>query len=190
MHTASDIPTTEPIKIRAGETLKWTKDLSAHYTPADGWSLAYYVNGPVHKAYTATASGVLFLTTIAAADTAEWPAGDYWWEARVSKDGEVYTVASGTWVVEANVTSLEDGYDGRTNAKKILDAHEASYLQSASRIEQSYSLSAVGRSFTYATKADLIAAIQYWKGVVAQEVAAEKIARGLNTGNNILVRFR
>lgn len=191
MHTSNDIPEIEPTTIRAGETVKWTKDLSEHYTPAGSWALTYFISGPKQSAITATASSdnQSYSVTISATETASWPAGSYWWQARVIKSGEVFTVGGGSITVLADVTQLPDGYDGRSTAKKILDAHESAYLAYAGRIEKQYSVGTPSRSFVYHDKAELIAAINYWKGIVAQEVEAEKIARGEGTGRNIFVRF-
>jgi hypothetical protein len=189
MHTTSDIPTIEPTVINAGTTIKWTKDLSDHYDPAS-WTLAYFINGPAHASIAATSSGTLFAVTIPASTTATWIAGIYTWESRVTKGTETFSIGKGTFEVKADVTVLPDGYDPRSQAKRILDAHLSAYEAYAGRIESQYSINAAGRSFVYEKKADLISAIQFWQAQVAQETMAEKIARGENTGRNILVRFK
>lgn len=184
---AAQIPDVEPTSIIAGDTVTWTKYLADY--PATEWTLAYTVNGAKQYTATATAIGSGYSVTIPAATTADWDGGTYWWNARVTKDAESYTVGSGTFIVTANPANQTEGYDGRTSAKKILDAHLAAYEAYAGRIEQQYSLGAANRSFVYATKADLIAAIKFWQGEVAREEAALALSQGKNTGRNIFVRF-
>jgi hypothetical protein len=185
-----DIPTIEPTVIAAGTTVRWTKDISADYNPVLGWSLAYFINGPVATAITASVTGSLFSVTIAASTTAGWMAGIYSWESRASLSGESYVVGSGSFTVKADASQLENGYDPRTPAKRILDAHMAAYETYAGRIEKQYSINSAGRSFVYEDKAALISAIQFWQSTVLAEEQSEKIARGENSGRNILVRFK
>ena len=41
---AADIPTKEPLTIRTGDTIKWTKSID-DYKASDGWSLSYSFRG-------------------------------------------------------------------------------------------------------------------------------------------------
>ena len=41
---AATIPTKEPLTIRAGDTIKWTKSLD-DYIASDGWTLSYSFRG-------------------------------------------------------------------------------------------------------------------------------------------------
>jgi hypothetical protein len=41
---AADIPTKEPLTIRAGDTIKWTKSID-DYKASDGWSLSCSFRG-------------------------------------------------------------------------------------------------------------------------------------------------
>ncbi len=41
---AATIPTKEPLTIRAGDTIKWTKSLD-DYKASDGWTLSYSFRG-------------------------------------------------------------------------------------------------------------------------------------------------
>ena len=41
---AADIPTKEPLTIRAGDTIEWTKSID-DYKASDGWTLKYSFRG-------------------------------------------------------------------------------------------------------------------------------------------------
>lgn len=124
MHQSSDIPTVEPEVIVAGDTVKWKKSLD-HYKASDGWTLTYYIRGAVKTDVTATASGDDHLVTISASTTAQWSPGTYWWIARVSKSGEAYTVANGIFKVKENLAGIAGTYDGRSHARRVLEALES-----------------------------------------------------------------
>ena len=185
---AATTPTIEPTEVVAGDTVAWTKTVD-DYSAADSWVLKYYLRGPGVINITATASGADHAVSVSAATTASWAPGNYVWESYVSKASERFKVGEGRITVAANI-ELENGtIEIRSQARRILDAHMTAYENRAGRLENSYSLQAVGRSFNYATHAELIAAIQFWQAEVKREEMAEAIARGEGTGKNILVRF-
>ena len=43
---AADIPTKEPLTIRTGDTIEWTKSID-DYKASDGWTLNYSFRGTV-----------------------------------------------------------------------------------------------------------------------------------------------
>lgn len=124
-------PTTEPQALRAGDTVAWLRSLS-DYPASAGWVLTYTILSPTAAAITltATASGSDHAVAATAATTSGWPAGRRTWFARVTKGSEAYTVAEGTLDILPNPASLTT-HDGRSHARKMLDAVEAALEGSA-----------------------------------------------------------
>ncbi len=183
-----DIPASEPAIITAGDTVKWTKNLT-HYKPEDGWTLKYYfvING-AQNVVTATDNGdSTHLATISAASSASYAVGIHDWQARAEKAGEKYTVDSGTMRVETNFETQTSGYDNRSHVKKTLDAIEAVIEGSASKEQQSYAIG--GRSLSLAPKADLLMLRDKYRAEYVAELKAEKIENGEGHSGKIMVRF-
>src|SRR6185437_291432 len=106
----------EPQYIRAGDTLKWTRSF-CDYSAADGWTLAYRFMSAGAKFDIDAAQdgdGAGFAVDVDAATSADYTAGVYRWIGRVSKDGEVYTVAEGTVTVLADIADAGAATDPRS----------------------------------------------------------------------------
>jgi len=98
-----------PESFAAGTTVKYRKRFS-DYPASAGWTLKLHLAGASVLAKTAAADGDDFVVTIAADDTASaFAPGLYKWVERVSKDGEVYEVASGTVTVLPNLAEATEG---------------------------------------------------------------------------------
>lgn len=106
-----------PTSFTAGTTVKYTRTFSDF--PADqGWTLMLYLRGAVVRDYTAVASGASFEVTIPASGgvapaegSSTITPGQYTWEERVTKAGEVYTPPGGfgTVTVLANTATAAAG---------------------------------------------------------------------------------
>jgi hypothetical protein len=129
--TAS-IPTDIPDVLTAGDTWQWTRSY-VDYLAGDGWSLNYFIRGPASLDVTADADGDTFAITVSASDTESLPPGTYQYLARVSKDGEVFTVGSGSTVVQRNLETAVDD-DLRSFAEQMVEALEASLLADAASV--------------------------------------------------------
>lgn len=74
------IPTVEPTKIIAGDSLQWDRTLEDH-PPSDGWSLSYALTGAeatvLEVPTTATADGAGYQVRVAPADSIFYDAGRY-----------------------------------------------------------------------------------------------------------------
>lgn len=171
-------PTTEPTSLRAGDLLSWSKSLS-DYPASGGWSLAYtLINASTKISITASASGADFLVSVPAATTAAYTAGAYSWMARVTKGAEIYTVGQGTLVILPNLAALTT-FDGRSHAKKMLEAIEAAYEGRASSTQLEMEIN--GRRIRTYGVAELIQWQSFFKAQVAKEADAESLARtGIN----------
>lgn len=180
----ADIPTSEPARLVAGDTLKFTKALPA-YPATEGWALAYTLVSAANRyTFSATASGADFLVNVSAATTAGYAAGDYAYRAQVSKAGEVYTVAEGRITVAPGFGAATDA---RSTARRALEAVEA-YLADANNLAAS-SYQIAGRELRRHTLPELWAHRDRLKAEVVREDAAAGLAAGLPDKRRILVRF-
>ena len=90
------VPAAVPATLRAGDTATWTSN-PAHYAPSDGWAMDYImVTAGAQIALSASVVGNEFLVEVAPATTALWTAGNYAWQERVSKGGQIFTTATGS----------------------------------------------------------------------------------------------
>lgn len=122
------IPTTEPSKIQAGDSVDWTKpDLSTSFPPAT-WTLSYRLiqqNGSGLIDITATNVADVFTVDVTPATSAAWIAGLYNWVASVSDGTDRHTVGHGLVEILPDLASLTGTYDGRSHVKITLDAIES-----------------------------------------------------------------
>jgi hypothetical protein len=184
---AAAIPTSEPLEIISGATVKWTKSLSDY--PADTWTLSYqFVNAADAQAVTCTASGLDHLATITAAQTAAMVAGDWYWQAKVTDGDEVYAVGQGRVEVKANfAVAGASSLDARSHVKKVLDALEAVLVGKAS--EDQLSMSIGDRSLSRYSFDELRKMRSAYKSEYAREQRQERIAAGLGHGGKVRIRF-
>lgn len=179
------IATTEPANIIAGDTAKWVKSL-ADYPASAGWGLVYtFINAAGKFTLTASAQGDDFLIVAAANTSAAWLPGEYQWRAQVSKAGEVYTVASGRTVVAPSFGAAT--LDGRSEARKMLEAIEATLGGRASSATAEYEIQ--GRSLKYIPIPELLQLRDRLRADVVREDAAAAAAAGLPSRSRIQVRF-
>lgn len=184
----ADIPTTEPAEIVAGNTVKWTReDLTEDY-PAPTWTLKYYfVKTGAQIEIIATAVGETFSVTVAKAVTAAWGAGIYRWEAYVEDGTERYRVDYGTIEIKTDIAAQGSGYDGRSHAKKVLDAIEA-ILEKTATLEQKR-MSVNGMSLDKRETTDLLLIYDKYKAMYLREQREERIRNGLGHKGKILTRL-
>jgi len=180
-------PTTEPLRLPAGDTLAFTKSLS-DYLASDGWVLSYTLINGTHKiTFAATASGADHAVNVLAATTAGWTAGTYTWQSVVTRAAERYTVGQGSMVVAPNFAAATT-YDARTSARKALDAvNTALETYGAKAYLQGYEIN--GRKQQFHTPGDFMAFRSKLQGEVAREDNAARLAAGLAPRNQIAVRF-
>jgi hypothetical protein len=183
----TDIATTEPLQLRAGDTWTWSRSLTDY--PAGSWTLKYAFKNSTHDIQiTAAADGTDHLVTVAMATTAGYTKGRYKWVAYVESATERYTI--GTGEVDVLPSYVASGVlDDRTPARKALDALDAGLAQFGSNAHvHSYTIE--GRTMQYRTFADFIAARDRLKQEVAREEAGQRAAAGLAGKNRLRVKFR
>ncbi len=177
----------EPKFVTAGSTSKWRRSLPNHL-PADSWVLTYGLsNGEQQVIITATnnSDGThLAVLTVAASD--DMAAGDWEWQAFVTKSSERYDVGRGQITVRPNLAD-DEGADARSNVKKTLDALEAMIVGKAS-VDQ-IAMSIRGRSLSRLSWAELLDARATFVNLYREETAADRRDRGLAGGDRITTRF-
>lgn len=183
------VPNTEPESFYLGDTVTWTKDLTAY--PASDWTLKYNFvsndDGGNNETTTATADGDTHVVSMSKTETAAFTAGDYKWFSYVEDAGETvrYSVASGTVTFKPN---QESETDTRSHAKKVLDAICANIEGIASKEQQSYSIA--GRSLSRYTPAELYEFKQQYAALYEKEKQEEQVANGGGSGRTVKVRFK
>lgn len=185
---AADIPTTEPAVLNVGDTWKWTKTL-ANY-PASDWTLTYtFKSSAGGFTFDASADGDAYSITVAKDATAGYSAGFYSWVASVTDGSERYIVDSGTCTLNPDYLAgtATAAYDGRTHARKVLDAIEAVIEGRATVDQQEYEIA--GRRLKRMAIAELLKLRQHYKAEVAAQLNAEKIRNGTGTGRRIQFRL-
>jgi hypothetical protein len=183
------VPTTEPTRVHAGDSLTWRRDdLTADYPATAGWALSYTLVSP-SKAITvaASADGAAFLVNVAASVTAGWSAGDYTWAAAVTNGAQRVTIGQGRLTVLPNVAGAVGGLDVRSAARQALDAVNAA-LASYGAKAYLQEIQTGDRRQRFNTPSEFMA----FRSRLQREVAQEDVAAGLRpTGaNRLLIRFR
>lgn len=125
------VPTTEPARLRQGDSWKWRRD-DLGFDPT-AWSLVYHFrNAASFFDVTASADAGGFLVTVAPAVSVNHSAGEYHWTAFVSDGIDRHQVGSGVAVVEFDV-SAQVAHDARGFAEIMVDALEAALQGKATR---------------------------------------------------------
>ncbi len=190
------VPTNVPERLVAGDT--WTFKQSFGDFPADAagtglaetWTLTTDVVGSSSDlgTFTASASGADHLTTVAAATTADWAAGDYSYQQFVTENdsGERHLVGQG-WLEVVTDLAQATTFDGRSHVKKTLDALQATILGKASKDQESYTIGT--RSLSRMSPEELISWESHYKALWAREQRALRLEKGLGHSGKVRTRF-
>jgi hypothetical protein len=183
-----------PLQIRAGDSITWTEspttdNLGNEISPPD-WALnCYFNNGSSDLTVSATVRNGLWKFTISAVDSADLKVGYYYYMIRATKDDEAITLASGRVEILPNIAEATKGFDGRSQARKDLEAVQAAMRSIVSGgAVKSYTIG--GRSLTKMDMTDLIMLESRLKSEVVREERAQKIANGLGDPDTLKVRFK
>ena len=173
-----------PAQFTSGDTVAWQISLS-DYPASAGWVLHYVLLNALQKiTIDAASSGDDHLVTIPSATSSAYSAGEYRWQAYVTKAAERFTVATGNLTVLQGFADLGAGVDTRSHVKKTLEAIE-SWLESKNPAVAEYEIA--GRRMRYIGIGDLLKLRDRYK----QELARENIANGIGLGGRgkLQVRF-
>jgi hypothetical protein len=181
-----------PALIYGGDTVKWHEPATPDYSSTTGWAAAFALRHSTgNDALNITgvsdgAGGWNF--TITAAQSAALHANGHWWQMTVTKASERFTLGTGYLTVQANIPAAGNTYDGRSQAQQDLDAVRA---EMRARISggsvQEYSIG--NRSLKKMPMADMIALETKLMADVAREMRADRLAKGMNSGRAVFVRF-
>lgn len=172
-----------------GDTLDFPTSVSG-YPASAGYTLTYRLIPLVPGTpitILAGANGDDYRTQVEAVTTATWAAGQYSWFAEISKALDKFIVDSGVLTLKPNPRTIT-GYDGRSPARKALDAIDAGLATFGANAHiQEYTIA--NRHMRFSTQAELIAMRSQLKDEVWREEAAAKMAAGMPNPRNIHVRF-
>ena len=186
-----NVPTTEPATIVAGDLLQWKRtDLGTDYANGS-YTLSYKARlegtGSTVITITASASGDDYLVSVGQSTTASYTAGDYGWQAYITRDSdsERLTIDSGTFEVVANRSASTA--DPRSHPKIMLDKIESVLSGRADGDVAAYSIN--GRSLTKIGIDELMTWRDRYRAEYLREVRAERRDNGQGTGSTVLARF-
>jgi len=171
---STSIPTTEPLSVRAGETWRWSRSLADY--PAPTWELIYTLfsaGGLI--TITAVADGTDHLVNVAPDATAAKVAGRYDWIAQVTNSTDKFQVGSGAIDILPAITAA---YDGRSHARKMLEAINALIEQRATDGDLDLVRSTVGDRATETDLSGLMKLRQQYAAAVVAEDQSAAAARG------------
>lgn len=187
-----------PAQIRAGDTVKWrdaasTDTLGNAISSSNGWTLTYYFRTNT-ASEGATAVGVAYDSgwevTLAAATTAVFDPGHWYWQAIASKGSDKVTLGAGQLQVLENLAyaGTPGAFDGRSQAHKDLDAVDAAIRALINGgVVQEYRIG--NRQLKRYDLAELQVLRSRLIAEVKREQAADAIANGLGNPHSVFVRF-
>lgn len=162
-----------------GDSLNFTTTVLG-YPASDGWTLNFRliprVSGTPISITTAadTVDPELHRAQVSAAVTAAWAAGEYSWASWVQKASESYSVSQGSITLAPDPRTASAPLDLRTDAQRALAQARAAFA-AWNGTTLMYRIG--NRQMQFNTKADIVAAINYWENVVRRE---QQCATGIN----------
>ena len=185
-----------PATIRAGDTVKWRDDAGTdnlgNAIDSGSWTLTYYLRTNT-ASEGATVVGVAYGTgwefTLAAATSAGFDAGTWYWQAIATSGSDKVTMGAGQLQVLAALeySGAPGAFDGRSQAQQDLDAVQTAIRAIISGRSKQYSIGS--RSFTSLDLGELMERESRLKAEVKREQMADLIANGLGNPHNLFVRF-
>lgn len=182
------IPSVEPLQFRAGDTVRWKRNLSDY--PTATHTLNYYLRqkrgGDGALDILCTEVDGEFQADITRAESEQLCAGEYAWVARVDDGADFCEVGAGTVKVLPN---LEDfGVDSRSWAEQRLEEVEAALAIRLGQTHDSHSVN--GQSFQGKTDAELFDIRDRLRIEVQQERNAELRKNGQKVRRQTRIKFR
>ena len=180
---ATTVPTSIPASVRAGDTVTWSRAL-ADYPATAGWAITTtLVRLGAKITIVSAADGDLHKSTVAAAITATWGAGNYAYHERVSNGSESYSVGSGLLDILPDYAGTSPGgLDARSHAQRTLDALEA-WIENRDIAVAEYEIA--GRRLKTISIPDLLLFRDRYK----REVRAQSGTNGTGKSGRIYLRF-
>jgi hypothetical protein len=184
-----------PNEITAGDSVSWYDDafkdnIGNDIAPGD-WTLKYALRGKVTIDITASVVDGQWKSTLAPTDTVDLTSATIlYWQAYATKGSDKVTLGSGQISVKPSLVDVaSSSYDGRSQAKKDLDAVQAAIRAVISGgAVQRYVIG--NREVQKMQLADLYQIEARLKYEVASEKRAESIAKGLGDPRTLAIKFK
>ena len=176
--------------------MRWRDEASTDNlgNPIDSgsWTLTYYLRTNTASegaTVVGTASGTGWDFALAAATSAGFDAGQWYWQAIATSGSDKVTVGAGQLQVLAALeyAGTPGAFDGRSQAQIDLDAVQAAIRAIVSGGAKQYGIGS--RSFTKLDLSELMERESKLKAEVKREQMADLIANGLGNPHNLFVRF-
>ena len=189
---------TFPTKIRAGDFVQWrissTKDVFGNSISSPDWAVVYYLRTNTSSEGATVNSSAYsdgFQFSITAATTANFDAGNWFYQAVANKSGqEVQTIFTGSFEVlpTLSYSGTPAAFDGRSQVEKDLDVIQAAIrtIISGGAIQE-YKIGT--RSAKKYELSELLALESRYKAELVREKQGEMIANGLGNPRATFVRF-
>lgn len=182
-----------PSKITAGDSISWddvaTSDNLGNPIEPGTWTLKYdFRQTDVVLSLTASVVAGQWRTTMSAVQSAAFAAGVAYFQAYATNGSNRVTLGSGSVEILPNLAASDSDFDGRSQAKKDLEAVQGAIrsMISGGAVAE-YTIG--GRSLRKIAMADLVMLEDRLKREVAREEKAQRIANGLGNPDNLFVRF-
>jgi len=189
---------TFPQKVIAGDFLQWripaSQDVFGNSISSPDWSVVYYLRTNTSSEGATVNSSAYndgFEFSIAATTTANFDAGNWFYQAVANKSGQqTQTIYRGSFEVFAtqSYSGTPTAYDGRTQLQKDLDSVETAIrtIMSGGAIKE-YKIGT--RNAKKYELSELIMLKSLLKAELIREQQAELIANGLGNPRATFVRF-
>lgn len=176
-----------PEAITAGDAVAWKKTFG-DYSAADDWVLSYALTkSDAQILITAGADGSDHLVNLVATDTDSWAAGEYGFQAYVTKATERYQVDEGIVEIRPNLVAQTSGYQSLPPCFVIRDAIEAVFEMRATESETSIAVG--GRQISEMSHAELHEALSKAKQGCNLWMRRNRRDRGQASGSQIKATF-
>lgn len=153
--------------------------------PPPDWTLTAYLRGPMAIQISARMDGRGFVFTVPASVTATWLPGLYWYAIRASQGADVMELERGDITVTPDLAQAGENYDGRSHARKVLDAIEAVLEQRSTVDQDRYRIN--NRELWRTPVADLLALRDRYRAEVRR---ADMARRGALFNTTVKIGFR
>jgi len=184
-------PMNIPKQIRAGDTTTWNESLSGY--PSSDYNLFIKLSGTNQITITAAPNGMDYTVTITSTVSNAWVAGQYNYAAYVVDKATSLirvTIESGSLEILQNLVALTGTQEGRSFARQVLEAIEATLLDRATKEQESLTVPGTASpQLKLLSHDELLRQYYKWKRIVVDEDRAEKIANGKDPGGRVLFRF-
>lgn len=189
---AATIPTIEPYEVTGGDTWKWDKSL-ADYKPSESWVLSYSFRAKTGTGFNITAAANSanngWNIVVAKSATVGYTAGEYDWQAYVTKSTERFMVDEGKLIVSANLNAAATGSttDLRSHSKRMVDAIQAVLEGRVDSDVENYSIG--GRSITKIPVTELVSILSTYEEKLEEEQKKRRLDNKHGSGRVVKARF-